>query len=327
MPDAEVTAGLAELETMGAAVVAAANAGNASTADVDAMFDKWATFEGTIKQNEVDLYLTMEDSLAGLRAAAEKNDGPGATTVHEGPVRRRRRLPGRASVTRLRALLVLVAVAVGLGLLAPGRASAAGVTREDAIAELQSVRVSIDETLDLFRAGHDAEALGQGPQRLPQPLRVRRDPAAGGRPDPDGRGRVALRRDPPARPERRAGRARSATSSSSCAASSTTSSAASPRPAPAPRPSSPGSRSSSSSARASRSCCSCRCCSATSSRPRPAHFRRPILMGVGAGRAGHRRHRHRAADGVRRRARQPRAARGDHRAPRRRSCCSTCRSG
>ena len=80
VPDAEVTAGLAELETMGAAVVAAANAGNASTADVDAMYDKWATFEGTIKQNEVDLYLTMEDSLAGLRAAAEKNDGPGATT-------------------------------------------------------------------------------------------------------------------------------------------------------------------------------------------------------------------------------------------------------
>ena len=81
VPDSEVTAGLAELQTMGAAVVAAANAGTASTADVDAMFDKWATFEGTIKQNEVDLYLTMEDSLAGLRAAAEKNDGPAATTA------------------------------------------------------------------------------------------------------------------------------------------------------------------------------------------------------------------------------------------------------
>ena len=80
VPDAQVTAGLAELETMGTAVVAAANAGNASTADVDAMYDKWATFEGTIKQNEVDLYLTMEDSLAGLRAAAEQNDGPAATT-------------------------------------------------------------------------------------------------------------------------------------------------------------------------------------------------------------------------------------------------------
>ena len=64
-------------------------------------------------------------------------------------------------MTRLRALLVLVAVAVGLGLLAPGRASAAGVTREDAIAELQNVRVSIDETLDLFRSGHEAEALAK----------------------------------------------------------------------------------------------------------------------------------------------------------------------
>jgi hypothetical protein len=80
VPDSEVTAGLAELQTMGAAVVAAANSGKATTADVDAMFDKWATFEGTIKQNEVDLYLTMEDSLAGLRAAVEKDDGPAATT-------------------------------------------------------------------------------------------------------------------------------------------------------------------------------------------------------------------------------------------------------
>jgi hypothetical protein len=81
VPDAQVTAGLAELETMGAAVVAAANAGNADAADVDAMYDKWATFEGTIKQNEVELYLTLEDSLAGLRAAADKNDGPAAKTA------------------------------------------------------------------------------------------------------------------------------------------------------------------------------------------------------------------------------------------------------
>src|SRR5262249_52832141 len=71
------------------------------------------------------------------------------------------RLPRQAPMTRLRALLVLVAVAVGIGLLAPGRASAAGVTREDAIAELQSVRVSIDQTLDLFRSGHDAAALAK----------------------------------------------------------------------------------------------------------------------------------------------------------------------
>ena len=59
-----------------------------------------------------------------------------------------------------RTLLAVLAVAIGLLLLAPGRASAAGgVTRDDAIAELQSVRISIDETLALFKAGRDAEAL------------------------------------------------------------------------------------------------------------------------------------------------------------------------
>ncbi len=59
-----------------------------------------------------------------------------------------------------RTLLAALAVAIGLVLLAPGRASAAGgVTRDDAIAELQSVRISIDETLALFKAGRDAEAL------------------------------------------------------------------------------------------------------------------------------------------------------------------------
>ena len=66
---------------MGAAVVAAATAGTDATHDVDAMFEKWATFEGTIKQNEVELYLTMEDSLANLRSAAEDNDGAAATTA------------------------------------------------------------------------------------------------------------------------------------------------------------------------------------------------------------------------------------------------------
>jgi len=81
VPDSEVTAGLGELQRMGAAVVVAATAGDAKTADVDSMYEKWGTFEGTIKQNEVELYLTLEDSLAGLRAAAEKNDGAAAKTA------------------------------------------------------------------------------------------------------------------------------------------------------------------------------------------------------------------------------------------------------
>jgi high-affinity iron transporter len=53
-----------------------------------------------------------------------------------------------------------LAAVLGLVLLAPGRASAAGgVTRADAIRELQDVRVSIDETLALFKAGRDEAAL------------------------------------------------------------------------------------------------------------------------------------------------------------------------
>jgi hypothetical protein len=81
VPDSEVTAGLAELEAMGAEVVGATAAGNASAADVDAMYEKWEQFEGTIKQNEVDLYLTMEDNLANLRSAAEDGDAPAATAA------------------------------------------------------------------------------------------------------------------------------------------------------------------------------------------------------------------------------------------------------
>jgi hypothetical protein len=78
VPDAEVTAGLAELQTKGAAVVAAVRAGQADEAAVDAMFEKWASFEGTIKQNEVEMYLTFEDNLANLRKAVEDGDADAA---------------------------------------------------------------------------------------------------------------------------------------------------------------------------------------------------------------------------------------------------------
>jgi high-affinity iron transporter len=60
-----------------------------------------------------------------------------------------------------RALVAVVAItAFALGG-APGQAHAAGVSRQDAIDELQDVRVSIDQTLDLFKAGKDADALAK----------------------------------------------------------------------------------------------------------------------------------------------------------------------
>ena len=101
MPDSEVTAGLAELEDDGRGRRRRhRQRARGSVADVDAMYEKWATFEGTIKQNEVDLYLTMEDNLASLRSAAEEGDAAAATDRHGRAVRSLRRVPGRASVSR-----------------------------------------------------------------------------------------------------------------------------------------------------------------------------------------------------------------------------------
>ena len=79
VPDNEVTAGLADLAKQGSVVVAAIVAGKDTTSDVDEMFEKWESIEGTIKDKEVDLYLDFEDSLANLRAAAKDKDAGAAT--------------------------------------------------------------------------------------------------------------------------------------------------------------------------------------------------------------------------------------------------------
>jgi hypothetical protein len=43
------------------------------------MFEKWESIEGTIKQNEVEMYLTFEDSLANIRNAAKDEDAEAST--------------------------------------------------------------------------------------------------------------------------------------------------------------------------------------------------------------------------------------------------------
>jgi hypothetical protein len=57
-PDAEVTAGLKQLKGVGA-TVAAAGGGNEAR---DAVEKVWEPIEGTVKRNEPDLYLEVEDS-------------------------------------------------------------------------------------------------------------------------------------------------------------------------------------------------------------------------------------------------------------------------
>jgi len=57
-PDAQVTAGLKRLKGVGAAVAAAGGGDEAR----DAVEKVWQPIEGTVKRNEPDLYLDVEDS-------------------------------------------------------------------------------------------------------------------------------------------------------------------------------------------------------------------------------------------------------------------------
>ena len=72
-PDAEVTAGLKRLKGVGAAVAAAGGGHEAR----DAVERVWEPIEGTVKRNEPDLYLDVEDSFELLSSgdAAKARQG------------------------------------------------------------------------------------------------------------------------------------------------------------------------------------------------------------------------------------------------------------
>ena len=56
-------------------VLAALAAGgpDAAKAESKAMYESWYGFEATVRQNEKDLYLQMEDGLADIQAGARDN--------------------------------------------------------------------------------------------------------------------------------------------------------------------------------------------------------------------------------------------------------------
>jgi len=73
--DATVAAGIADtittLTTLSAAPATA-------TADaVKDVFEGWESYEGTVKQNDVDTYLALEDALGAFKKAAEAGDQSG----------------------------------------------------------------------------------------------------------------------------------------------------------------------------------------------------------------------------------------------------------
>jgi hypothetical protein len=72
-PDAQVTAGLEQLKGVGATVAAAGGGDGAR----DAVEKVWQPIEGTVKKNEPDLYLDVEDSFELLSSgdAAKARQG------------------------------------------------------------------------------------------------------------------------------------------------------------------------------------------------------------------------------------------------------------
>jgi hypothetical protein len=78
VPDATVTAGLTKSSADMAALAARVGSG-ATAADVDDLFEDWEQYEGTVKANDVDTYLALEDAFAAMKSAIKAGDAAAAT--------------------------------------------------------------------------------------------------------------------------------------------------------------------------------------------------------------------------------------------------------
>ena len=79
-PDAEVTAGLAALKTVGDKV-AAAPGGAAAKVASKGLEPVWQPIEGTVKKNEPDIYLDIEDSFQRMESGDAANAKKGAAAM------------------------------------------------------------------------------------------------------------------------------------------------------------------------------------------------------------------------------------------------------
>ena len=82
VPDSVVTAGLTNLPTTIAAAIAAIGTPEAK-AKLAMIEQEWAGFEGTVRQNDTDLYLAIEDQLTPLQRQIEAGDSATAKTTAE----------------------------------------------------------------------------------------------------------------------------------------------------------------------------------------------------------------------------------------------------
>ena len=79
VPDAVVTQGLAATQQL----LADIESGKTTDKDkaLDAVEVSWASYEGTIKQNEVEMYLAFEDALAAMQKAVKAGNNADITTA------------------------------------------------------------------------------------------------------------------------------------------------------------------------------------------------------------------------------------------------------
>jgi hypothetical protein len=72
--DADVAAGIAKSE---ADMTALSTAGTPSDEQIDELFEDWEGYEGTVKDNDPDTYLALEDALGAFKKAAADADQAG----------------------------------------------------------------------------------------------------------------------------------------------------------------------------------------------------------------------------------------------------------
>jgi hypothetical protein len=80
-PDAEVGAGLVKLKGVAASVAGAADGAAAKDA-AEGLEPVWQPIEGTVKKNEPDLYLDVEDSFQRLESGSLDNAKKGAQALN-----------------------------------------------------------------------------------------------------------------------------------------------------------------------------------------------------------------------------------------------------
>ncbi|HXT43532.1 MAG TPA: hypothetical protein VN748_05370 [Pseudonocardiaceae bacterium] len=77
---AEVAAGLRKIDQLAKGIAESAGTDKARAASIDGQIEPtWKPIEDTVKANDQDTYLTMEDNFAVLEKAADEGDAAAAT--------------------------------------------------------------------------------------------------------------------------------------------------------------------------------------------------------------------------------------------------------